>query len=358
MNSRLVGIGAVVAVGALFLGSGEQTRTSANAALIPASARPTPPTTGEPPPAMKRGRFREATVYVDGDPRGILRALEMPPSLKTHAMASNVGSIDRYYVAEYLQVLGVDIAKVKTLHFYGGRRIAVVSGSELRRFPTTLSFEFAGGDRGKPRMHFPGGDFQTNTSVDMISGIAVYVDKEAPRYINDGGGAGYLAFADGKAIEGVPYAPEEQLKGTRVYVDGVLVSTLKRKLLPNELLLDGYGASGPAPFSLAKYLDSIGASTKGARAIDLITGDDVVQRIDGKDWDSQKKTFAFTIPARSQGQLVIDIPSSNALKAKISTIQIFARMEPPKRWIAPPEFVAMADAPGGSGDGDGIEDAL
>ncbi len=357
MNSRLVGIGVVIAVGALFLGADKQSRTSANAALIPASIRPSPPMTGEPPPAMKRARFREATVYVDGNPRGILRALEMPPSLKTHAMHSNVGTIDRYLVSEYLQVLGVDVAKVNTLHFYGGRRIAVVAGSELRRFSTTLSFEFAGGDRGKPRMHFPGGDFQVNTSVDMISGIAVYVDKEAPRFIN-AGGEGYLAFADGKAIDGVPYAPEEQLKGTRVYVDGVLVSTLKRKLLPNELLVDGYGSSGPAPFSLAKYLDSVGASTKGARAIDLITGDDVVQRIDGKDWDGLKKTFAFTIPARSQGQLVIDIPSSNALKAKISTIQIFARMEPPKRWIAPPEFVAMADAPNGSGDGDGVEDAL
>lgn len=357
MNSRLVGIGVVVAVGALFLGSSEQARTSANAALIPASIRPSPPTTGEPAPVMKRGRFREATVYVDGNPRGILRALEMPPSLKTHAMTSNVGTIDRYYVTEYLQVLGVDIAKVKTLHFYGGRRIAVVAGNELRRFPTTLSFEFAGGDRGKPRMHFPGGDFEVNTSVDMISGIAVYVDKEAPRFINGAGGEGYLAFADGKVIQGVPYAPEEQLKGTRVYVDGVLVSTLKRKLLPNELAFDD-AAAGASQFSLAKYLDSVGASTKGARAIDLITGDDVVQRIDGKDWDSQKKTFAFTIPTRSQGQLVIDVPNTNAWKAKISTIQIFTRMEPPKRWIAPPEFVAMADAPNGSGDGDGVEDAL
>ena len=357
MNSRLVGIGVVIAVGALFFGSRSQSTTPATTTLIPSSIRPSPPTSGEPAPVMKRARFREATVYVDGNPKGFLRALEMPPSLKTHPMTSKTGTVERYYVAEYLQALGVDIAKVQTLHFYGGRRIAVVAGSELRRFATVLSFEYAGGDRGKPRMHFPGGDFQTNTSVDMISGIAVYIEKEAPAFVTKGG-EGYLAFADGKPIDGVPYAPEEQLKGTRVYVDGALVSTLKRKLLPNELLLDEK-ATGPSEFSLAKYLESVGASTKGARAIDLITGDDVVQRIDGKDWDKQKLTFAFTIPARSQGQLVIDIPSTNGLKAKISTIQIFARMEPPKRWIAPADFVAMADGPnGGGGDGDGVDDAL
>jgi hypothetical protein len=356
MDSRLVGICVATALGALFLGSGERTRVPTAAAMIPAAFGQSPPTSGETAP-VKRGRFREATVYVDGNPRGVIRALEMPAGLKTHAMASKVAVVDRYYVGEYLAALGVDVAKVNAVHFYGGSRVAVVDGSELRRFPTVLSFEFAGGDRGKPRMHFPGGDFKINTTVDMISGIAVYVDKVAPRFVDDGG-PGYLAFADGKPIgDAVPYAPEEQLKGTRVYVDGVLVSTLKRKLLPNELLLDGYG-SGPARFSLAKYLESVGASSKGARAIDLVSGDDVVQRVEGKDWEAQKKTFAFTIPARSQGQLVIEIPSTTNLKAKISAVQIFTRMDPPKRWIAPAEFVAIADVPNGNGDGDGAEDAL
>src|SRR5947209_6756731 len=106
MDSRLVSTCLVIAAGALFLGSGEQTRTQASASLVPAGLRGLPPIQGETAPA-KKPRFREATVYVDGQPKGVLRAFEMPASVKTHAMTSKTGTIDRFLVGEYIAALGV-----------------------------------------------------------------------------------------------------------------------------------------------------------------------------------------------------------------------------------------------------------
>ena len=348
MDSRLASLGVVVAAGAIIFASCGRSSSVSNVAVATSALRVSPPQKGDLHPATKRPRFGEATVYVDGAPVAVMRAMEMPMSLERRAMATRYGSVDRYLVSEYLGALGVDITRVRAVHFYGGKRVALVDGDDARRFASDLAFEFAGGDRGKPRMHFPGDGFKVNTTVDMISAMTVYVDKEPPAF-HDDGAEGWLSFADGARIDGVPYAPEEQLKGTRVYVDGVLVATLKRKLLPNKLLLDESDtATVPARFSLARYLESVGADTNGARAIDLVSGDDLVRRIEGPEWARAKSGASFTIPAHSQGQLAVDVPRADGVKAKISAIQIFTRTTPPKRWIAPPEFVAMADAPPGA----------
>jgi hypothetical protein len=319
-----------------------QPSTTAKRAVVQSALGQAPPTAGESAPVTKRARLREATVYVDGNPIAVLRAMEVPPSIKTHAMATLSGSVDRYLVGEYLGALGVDLAKVRAIHFHGGSRLAVIDGVEARRVASTLSFEFAGGDRGKPRMHFPAG-VAVNTTVDMISAMTVYVDKEPPIF-HDDGASGFLSFADGVRIDGIPYAPEEQLKGTRVYVDGVLVSTLKRKTLPNKLLLDGVESS-PARFSLSRWLESVGVDTDGARAIDLVSGDDLVRRIEASDWAREQSSSAFVIPAHSHGQLAVDVPKTDGQKAKISAIQVFTKISPPHRWLAPPEFVVMSDEP-------------
>jgi hypothetical protein len=279
----------------------------------------------------------------------VLRYMELPPTLKPVAQPALGGTVDRYLLADYLKVEGIDLAKVRAVHFYGGTRVSPLTGDDVRAHAKELSFEFGGGDRGKPRVHYCA-DIRPPSRIDMISAMVVYVDKEPPTFHPDPRG-GFVAFADGVPIEGIPYAPREQSKGTRVYVDGALAGVVKRRQLPDSLVVGR--ADKDTQFSLSAYLSSIGVDVTKPRAVDLISGDDLVGRLDGHAWSSSKGNFTFTIPAHSQGQIVIALEGTDGQKAKISAVQIFTKVEPPKRWVAPTEYVAMGE--GNSKDDPGQE---
>jgi len=304
--------------------------TTSNRGLVTPGAGADAPTANHP-------RYGETTMYVDGEARAVLRFMELPPRLKPVDQPALAGSVERYLLADYLKAEGIDLARVRAVHVYGGQRVSPLTGDEVRAHAKELSFEFGGGDRGKPRIHYCG-DIRPPARVDMISALAVYVDKEPPQFHPDARG-GFLAFADGVPIEGIPYLPREQSKGTRVYVDGELAGVVKRKQLPDAILAGK--EDGQRTFSLEAYLHSIGVDPAGARAIDLISGDDLVERLDSRQWDQAKKSFTFTIPAHSQGQIAVAVPAAEGERAKISAVQIFTKLAPPKRWIAPPEYVAM-----------------
>jgi len=323
--------------------------------------------------ASRRPRAPEATVYVDGKPVAILRAVELPPGLTTRDVTTKWGKEPRYLVGDYLAALHVDAKRVKALHFYGGSRVVMIDGDDFRRAGGELGFTFTLKDRGKVNMHFPGG-LPVNTTIDLMTNLAIYIDKEPPTMHRDGWGD-YVALADGKPIDGMPYATPEQLKGTRVYVDGQLVGIVKRKLLPNDVLVGEVGKS--TTFSLRKYLATIGvriadgtgivdakdASPVGAvvgggakdqgkdakigkvKAVDLLSDDDLVERIDPAAWARDVDSLTFALPTHSRGQIVMARPRLDDAKARVSSVQIFIQSEPPKRWLAPPEVVAMADDP-------------
>jgi hypothetical protein len=320
------------------------------ARVNPSDRGSSPPVAGAAAPEQKQHpRYGEAAVYVDGEARSVLRFMELPPKLKAVAQPALGGTVDRYLLADYLKVEGIDLARVRAVHLYGGANVSPLTGDDVRAHAKDLAFEFGGGDRGKPRIHYCA-DIRPPARIDMISAMVIYVDKEPPTFHPDPRG-GFLAFADGVPIDGIPYAPREQSKGTRVYVDGELAGVVKRRQLPDSLVVGR--ADKDTQFSLSAYLGSIGVDTTRARALDLISGDDLVGRLDGRAWSDAKESFTFTIPAHSQGQIVIALEGTDGEKAKISAVQIFTKLEPPKRWVAPTEYVAMGD--GNSKDGPGNE---
>ncbi len=299
--------------------------------------------------APKKPRLKEAMIYVDGTPLAAIRSTELPAGLKMHD--SMTGGSPNYYLGEYVRALGVDVAKVKALHVYGGTRVVTLDGTEFRRVQDGVHFSFSrGAEGGKPRIMFAVTDLKADTTVDMISAITVYVDKEAPTLQN-----GDLAFADGKPIVGIPYAPAEISKGTRVYVDGKLAATVKRKELPNGLLVDS-SVENPR-FSLPGYLTSIGVDAKQAKAMDFVRDDEVILRVDGKAGGADK--LAFSLPRHNHGQIAM--PAGDSKAAKVSALQIFVKNTPPARTIVLPKNDVNADSNsnnsgGGQGGGGGGDD--
>jgi hypothetical protein len=309
-------------------------------------------------PEQKR-RFREAAVYVDGKPIGVLKHSELPPTLPLRKQRLADGrEVPRWRFSEYLTAAGVPFERVRAVHFLGGRdRAAVILGDELRKHRETLVFSFTRGDAGKPRVHWPAG-IVMNTSIDTIAAVTLYVDKEPPAYNSRDHS---FSFADGKAIEGVPYAvPEEALKGTRVYVDGALVSAMKRKTLPSSMLVPGSDERAPR-FSLEAWLTSAGVDPAAARATELLSGEDVITRLGPKEWDTERKTLAFSLPRRSQGRILLHLPPDDpAVRAagasvadpslRVSAIMIYKNVTPLKQPLAPLAELVAAEPPGSGQD--------
>jgi hypothetical protein len=286
----------------------------------------------------KRPRLGEAAVYVDGKPVGVLRKQELPPTLAARIVDLGEGyKVSRYSLTAYITALGVDAKKLKAAHLYGGSRVVVVDRAELTRIGAEISFSFVQGDRGKPRIHWPPKKLNVNTTIDMLSGMAFYLDKEPPT-LKDG----ELVMPDGTSATGkVPYAPEEQGNGTRVYVDGTLLGTVKRKKLTNDVAVPGSeNASGPTKFSLLAYAGKLGVDAKRAKAIDLIAGDDVVAHLE----PDSAKGVTFHVPSRNRGQALVDVPDgktdAGTQAARISAVQIFVKTNPPSRAL-----VKLDDAP-------------
>lgn len=326
-------------------GSG-QSATAAKATAAPPAAQANQDGTQQ----VKKPRNGEASVYVDGRQVGIVRALELPMSLKAHDIPQKVGGPRHvYFVGEYLQSLGVDLAKVTAVHAHGGNRVALLDGDEFRRVKNDLQMSFTMGDSGKPRLRWAMKDLKANTTIDVISAITVYVDKKAPALDANGD----LVYADGTRVDGIAYAPKESSKGTRVYVDGKLVATVKRKELPSTLLL-GDDAANPS-FSLARYLDSVNVDAKNAKAMDFLSGDAVIRREDNKAWSADKADFAFTLPRHNQGKVAV--AAGGAKAAKVSALQIFINKEPPSRTITAPTSDDSVNGGGGGGGGGGGNNA-
>ncbi len=302
----------------------------------------------------KKPRIGDATVYVDGKPIAVMRTLELPIGLQPHDINRSGHVTKRYFMGEYLKALGIDVAKVKALHAYGGTRVAVVDHDELQRIQNGIQISFTQGNRGKPRLIWAVADLKMNTTIDMVSAIAIYLEKEPPTLQDR-----QLAFADGKPIDGIPYAPQEMSKGTRVYVDGRLVATVKRKELSNKLVV-GNDLEHPR-FSLAAYLDSLGVDATNAKSLDFVSGDDVILRMDSKKWDADQASFAFTLPRHNQGQVAVAAGSAKA--AKVSALQVFIKTQPPARTIARAvdDSARGDDTSGpnsGGGGGGGADDEL
>lgn len=335
---------------ALSVGCGQKRSQPAARTATPAVAPPVvDPTEAAPEEREKRPRLGEAAVYVDGKPVGVLRSKELPTRLVAKTIKMGEGyEAQRYPLSDYVTSLGFDPKKIRAAHLYGGSRIAVVDKAEFARIGAEIMFSFVQGDRGKPRVHFPPKKLNMNTTIDMLSGIAFYVDKEPPT-LKDG----ELVMPDGaKVTTKVPYAPEEQGNGTRVYVDGNLVGTVKRKKLTNDVAVAG-NDKDPTKFSLLGYAGTLNADVKKAKSIDLVAGDDVVAHLAPE----SAKDVTFLVPSRNRGQALVDVPqgASHATQAaRISAVQIYVKTTAPTRVVVPLD--EASDATPSSNAGRGADD--
>ena len=207
-------------------------------------------------PKDKKKRRHDATVYLDGNPVAFVKFFELPPGLAQAKLpAGDKRKAPRWSVAAYLDALRIDTSRIKQVHFYGGRgRLAVVEGDELRAKRDLLRFRFTAGDRGNLRMEWPGRDelTMTGTQTDIVSDIAVYLEREPPRYdVLDG----KVVDETGKPFPGIPFGEMSDPAGTRVYIDGRSVSAIKRKTLPDSVVITARPRPGARGFSLVKYLE-------------------------------------------------------------------------------------------------------
>jgi hypothetical protein len=318
-----------------------RTSTPAPVAMPPQAD---PSTQTEPP--EKRPRLGEAAVYVDGKPVGVLRRQELPSKLNARIVKLGEFEVKEYSITDYITALGVDVKKVKAAHLYGGQRVVIVDTAEWKRIGSGIVFSFTQGDRGKPRVDFPPVKLNVNTTIEMLSGMAFYVEKEPP-HLEDG----KLVMPDGTPVKDkVPYAPEEQGNGTRVYVDGALVGTVKRKKLTDDVVAPkdaNAKESDPTKFLLVGYagkLAPLSADVKNAKAVDLLAGDDVVAHLAPE----SAKGITFYVPSRNRGQALVDVPqgdagpSSSTRPARVSAVQIYVKTSPPPRPVVPVDDAAEA----------------
>ena len=214
--------------------------------LAACSAKRPPPQDGptrSPDPADIKGtpehirRFRDAPVVVDGELVAMLRFGELPPRLAPRMTPLADGRLARRYrMSDWLAALGLDLATVQAVHWHGGRgRVAVIPGEAIRQWPDELIFSFTGGTPGKPRMHWVSPHFRPNDQIDLVSAVAVYARRKPPSWDADRG----ALLLDG-ALVTLPYADLTHRGGVRLYVDGHITGTLKRKrLLDADRAVDG-----------------------------------------------------------------------------------------------------------------------
>lgn len=337
---------------ALCAGCGQKRSQPAARTATPAVAPPAvaPPAADE--DKEKRPRLGETAVYVDGKPVGVLRRQELPAKLPGHVVQVGGGYESTLYsLTEYVTALGFDPKKIRAAHLYGGKRMVVVDRAEFARIGSEIMFSFVQGDRGKPRIEFPPKKLNVNTTIDMLSSMAFYMEKEPPTLNKDD----ELVMPDGTMVDGkVPYASEEQGNGTRVYVDGNLVGTVKRKKLTNDVAVSG-NEKDPTKFSLVGYAGKLNADVKRAKSIDLLAGDDLVAHLAPE----SAKDVTFYVPSRNRGQALVDVPQGSSADARtqparISAVQIYVKTTAPTRVVVPLEkaFEAAPSTNAGRGSDD------
>lgn len=286
-------------------------------------------------------RFGDAAVYVDGKPKGVLRFLELPPTLKVRPQKLQDGrEVARYRVAEYLESIGVDLAKLKTLHLRGGRsRVSIIPGSEVRKYKDSLLFSFTRGDSGKARMEWPDAPIEVNTTIDTMVAVTAYVERDPPRY--DRQKRAYLD-ENGEKIEGIPFAkPEESLRGTRVYADGKLVASVKRKRLPDSVLSKSYTPKNPR-FSLDSYLASTGVDPAKISTLAVVRGDFVVARLDAAAWKKAREKAEFSLAPGSEGRVIVHLPTADGGETALPSSALLAySVAAPKRLLDAPVAEAV-----------------
>ena len=267
----------------------------------------------------------------------MLKFAELPPSLPTPLETLEGGKVVRRFAwTQYFAAIGVDLAQIEAVHFYGGRNmICVVAGDELRRVGERFRFSFTRATSGFPRLEPPEDGIRYNTYVDKGQAVAVYVKKPAPSYDDLEG----LRMPDGTKVEkGFPYAASERHGGTRIYLDGKLVNVFHRRALdPDSQRESGY--------ELAAALRDLGADLTGVRQIHLVSGrQELATEIDG----AAAAGVTFDVPRGSHGRIRVGAP----VDADVDAILLYAHATPADRGLPDDPNGSQSDQSGAKNSND------
>jgi hypothetical protein len=169
------------------------------------------------------GRIAAPIVTLDGVPLASMRFGELPPGLKTSW--TKIDGVDqpvrRFVLIDYVKALGVDVAKIKAMHLYSGRgRVATLDPKLLIAKPETALFSFTQSNAGKVQMRWPA-QTPTTDRIDKLTALALYAEKPAPIMVNG------QPMLDGKPADDPPYITVDTQGGTRVYLDGRLLTFIR-----------------------------------------------------------------------------------------------------------------------------------
>lgn len=248
-----------------------------------------------------RGKWKDAGVYVDGEPLGIVKHGELPLGM-TPVWRGNDEPGDpytqRFRISEYLEKAGVDLRKIKHVHIYGGGlHILEVTGRDFRKHKDGFLFRFGQGRGGKALIHWPP-DYKPNTTFDKMSGISVYIDKKPPGLNEDG-----RAMLDGKRAFGVPYFGEPIRGGVRVYKDDRLALHIKRnKLEESETIAEWTEGKKELRWKLLPFLKKYGVDTSDVVVASVIRDEERFERLSKEDLEG---AYFIALPQAS-GMIELD----------------------------------------------------
>ena len=274
-------------------------------------------------------------VYVDGVQMGVLRYGDLPG-------IANVGSdvAPSFRLAEYLKAIGVAPASVKSVYVWdNSSRIGSVEGSELVKEQDRFLVHFGAGKTGGAEVHWDTTGLKNLYVVHEIRKIAVFVAKDAPKVTK----GKQCIVVDVECSDATPYATADAAKGTRVYVDGKLAGSVKRKLV-NDAVAMGVTDDGETKLSLAKLAADFGADTKGATSVELVSGDEVVGRADAAGWAKVSSDIFFTLGKHQHGKVLVRVPASMQADgavdrdALVTAVHVYKHTTPMSR-----ELVAISD---------------
>ncbi len=284
---------------------------------------------------LRKQKNLDVPVFVDGKEVSVLRFGELPPGIAPIAKpaAEDPNRRARYYrVADYLKAIGVNVDRVKAIHFADkGMRIASIEGSELRADKDRFVFDFLQTTTGMPMQSWKTTGLKNMLRIDDILGVNVFVektpmqiDKRLRCYVEDGDCMPVARFTSG-----------DLMKGTRVYSDGKLVGYVKRRLLSDDVLA-GTTASGEPTFSFDRYLASLDIDSANAKEIRLLAGDDVIASATAKEWAADSEKLTFYLAPHAHGKVRGTVPADLQIKqegtkdrdVQVTAVQVFNRKEP------------------------------
>ena len=138
----------------------------------------------------KRGKWRDPSVYIDGELAGYLWYGDLPRGFEPAWIEEResldfkpgdkgpkfkINKVRRFRFADYFESMGIDLKKVKSIQVQGsGSHVAAVDGKDFRKQRDGFAWTYGRQVTGKAKVLFPE-DINTNTVFDLIQSVSLYI---------------------------------------------------------------------------------------------------------------------------------------------------------------------------------------